>query len=418
MRTVICVLVAAVTSVVAWSSTEVVLYNQGFAFVQERRVVELQDQGTLTLLGLPQTVLVDSLLLEGLTVVAMRPLPPEEDSVSHGFELPRYLEELVGRHVEVYAGGEVLRGRLLAVAEGLLLLTDRGQVALRSYDRIVAAPVEGARVEVDYVAAPGQSEVLVRYLAYRMRWSAVYAAVLRGDVLSLYGQARLDNQSGRSYHDVRVQLVAGDVGAPEATQVAFREVAGLDLAAGTMPQVEQAFEYHRYSLPHVVALEEGTVFVPLVTVETPYERVYRFTDGPVRVLIGFDVADDPLPAGQVRVLDEEGRAYVGSANIGHTPAGESVELDVGAAFDVTGERVHVRRERPSDDLYRDTYRVTLRSAKEVAVTVEVLARLSGTWKIEEASAPYEVLDAQRIQFELQVPPGGSAEVTYTVEWHY
>ncbi len=289
---------------------------------------------------------------------------------------------------------------------------------LRTFDKVLAAYPAGASVEVDYTAAPGQSEITLCYLAQRMRWTAVYTAVLEGDVLSLHGQARLENQSGRSYVDARVQLVAGEVDAPQAPEAAFRQVLGLGFDMAAVAGVDPAFEYHRYSLPQLVDLEEGKRLVPLVAMERPYDRVYRFTEGPVRVVVKFETLDDPLPGGQVRVLDEGGRLYVGSAEIGHTPAGETVEMSVGTAFDLTGERVQVRRERPSADLYRDTYRVTLWSAKDDEVTVEVVQHLSGTWTITEASDPYEVVDAQRIRFLVEVPAGGSAEVTYTVEWRY
>ncbi len=416
MRMVICFIVVAVMSTVAWGGTQVLLYNQGFAFVQESRTVDLGSQGSLLIADLPQTLLHDSLLVEGLTLLRMSPVV--SPGVADGEQTEPFLERLVGRFVDVYAGGEVIRGRLLAAAEGVVLLTEGGQVFLRTYDKVLAASPEGATVQVDYLASPGQRELTLSYLARRMRWSAVYSAILEGDELFLQGQARLENQSGRSYSDAQVQLVAGDVDSPQVPEVAFRQVVGLGFDMAVAPDVAPAFEYHRYSLQQPVELQEGTTFVPLVTVSGPYERVYRFTDGPVRVLVKFKTPDDPLPGGQVRVFDEGGRLYVGSASIGHTPAGETVELSVGSAFDLTGERVQVRRERPSADLFRDTYRVSLRSAKDDAVTVEVVQHLSGTWTLTEASDPYEVVDAQRIRFLVDVPAGGSAEVTYTVEWRY
>lgn len=418
MRAVCLLTVVGLVSAVAWGGTHVVLYNQGFALVQEPRALELAPQGTLMLSDLPQTLIFDSILIEGLTVLGMRPIISEEGNWEGGLRSAWYLDALVGQTVDVHVGGEVIRGRLLAADEDVVLLTEGGQVVLRTYDRILAASSQGATAVVDYVADPGQLEITLRYLAQRLRWSAVYTAVLQGDVLSLHGQARLDNESGRSYVNAQVQLVAGDVDAPQAPEVAFRLAVGLGPEFAAMPDVDPAFEYHRYSLPQPVDVEEGTVFVPLVVVESPYTRVYRFTDGPVRVLVEFETPDDPLPGGQVRVLDEGGRLYVGSAGIGHTPAGETVELSVGTAFDLTGERLQVRRERPSADLYRDSYQVTLRSAKDDKVTVEVIQHLSGSWTITEASAPYEVLDAQRIRFLVDVAARGTAEVTYTVEWRY
>ncbi|MDY0393075.1 MAG: DUF4139 domain-containing protein, partial [Candidatus Bipolaricaulis sp.] len=107
-----------------------------------------------------------------------------------------------------------------------------------------------------------------------------------------------------------------------------------------------------------------------------------------------------------------------AAAIGHTPLGSDVDLAVGAAFDLTGERVQESRQRITDALYRDTYRITLRSAKDAPVEVEVVEALPGTWTITEHSLPYERLDAQRVLFRVLVPAGGTADVRYTVEWRY
>ncbi len=413
MFKVICLLIASVWSAMAWGSTHVVLYDQGFALVLEPRTVTLAPNGTLTLGGLPQSLLLDSLSVEGLEVLATRPLvPPDQPRAGSG------AEEFIGHYVDVHTRGEVIRGRLVSVDDGVVLLSEGSQMYLPSYDKLVAAHPGGTSVDVDHAGASGRAEIVLHYLARRLSWSAVYRAELDDGMLRLRGRAQLENQSGRAYRDARIDLVAGEVDTPEAPDVAFRYGLGLGDEKAGLPDVEAAFAYHRYPMPGLHELSEGTSLLPLVAVEVPYERIYRFTDGPVRVLVRFAATDDPLPAGEVRVLDEAGRLYVGGASIGHTPAGESVELAVGKAFDLTGERVHVERTRPSDDLHRDTYRVELRSAKDDDAVVEVVQPLRGTWTITAASASYEKLDAQRIRFLVPLPAGGSAEVTYTVQWRY
>lgn len=418
MRMVICLAAAVMASMAAWGDTQVVLYNQGFGLVQEPRQVELEGQGILEIADLPQSLLYDSLFVEGLEVHGMRPRLAQSVPADVEAGTAAYLDAMVGHEVEAYARGEVLRGRLLAADEGVVLSTEAGRVVLPSFDKIVDLSVRGTMVELDYVAQPGPREIVLSYLAQRMHWSVAYTAVLEAKTLSLVGRARLENLSGRDYEGVKVSLVAGDVDAPKTSEVAFRQVPGMGLAEDEWPQVETAFDYHRYTLPAPVDLARGTLFVPLVRSEASYERVYRFSEGPVRVVVTFEAPDEPLPAGEIRVFDEAGELYVGSSRIGHTPAGASVELAVGTAFDLTGERVQVKRERPAEDLHRDTYRVTLRSSKDEDVQVEVIQSLRGTWAITEASHPYDVLDAGRIRFLLDVPGNDSAEVTYTVEWRY
>jgi len=182
--------------------------------------------------------------------------------------------------------------------------------------------------------------------------------------------------------------------------------------------VSPAGEYHRYTLPEPVDLGPGTVLVPLFSAALPYERIYRFQGGRVETVIRFRNAAQPLPAGEVAAYEEEGRLFVGAAAIGHTPVGEEVRLTIGAAFDLTGERTQISHVRLGEDLYRETYRIVIRSAKEEPVEVEVLESLTGSWTITRTSLPYEVLDAHTVKFLLAVPAGGEADLSYTVEWSY
>lgn len=413
MFKVICLLIAVVWSAMAWGGTHVVLYDQGFALVLEPRTVTVVSDEALTLGGLPQSLLVDSLAVEGLEVFATRVIVPAE-SPSTGPGANGFL----GRYVDVHVRGETIRGRLMSVDDGVLLLSEGSELFFPSYEKLVVAHPRGTSIEVDHAEQSGEAQIVLEYLAQRLSWSAVYRAELDDEWLRLRGRARLDNQSGRAYQGARIDLVAGEVDTPTVPEVAFRYALGLGDEKVALPDAEAAFAYHRYSIPGLHELIEGTTFLPLVDVDVPYERIYRFTDDRVRVFVRFAAEDHPLPAGQVRVVDEGGRLYVGSAPIGHTPAGEPVELAVGTAFDITGERVHMERTRPSAELYRDTYRVTLRSTQDDDAVVEVVQSLSGTWTITKASAAYERIDARRVRFLIPLPAGGSAEVTYTVEWRY
>lgn len=392
----------------------VTIYSGGWAYVIEPRRVHLAPEGELLLEDLPLTMLVNSLALDGLTVT--RVVPVER-------RIPA-LEDLVGTTVTVFAHGERFVGRLVALGlEGPVLATADGLVFLSSYDRIVAPPgVEPATADrlalhVRYQGAqPGWTGIRVRYLAQGLSWAVTYAATLDGEMLQLRGLAELANHTGVEFRGARVSLVAGEVYRPTAK--APEGVGVRALAMGVEPEVGPAFEYHRYALRPPTDLPRGVSLVPLLAGDLAYTRAYRFAGGPVEVRIRFKNTLGPLPAGEVRVYDAGGETFVGAASIGHTPLGSDVELPIGAAFDLTGERVHESRQRITENLYRDTYRITLRSAKDAPVEVEVVEALPGTWAVTGHTLPYEQLDAQRILFRVRVPAGGSADVRYTVEWRY
>jgi len=217
------------------------------------------------------------------------------------------------------------------------------------------------------------------------------------DAFTLVGLAELRNDTGVGYSGARVDLIAGQVYTPAGAGM----VPGVRALASSMaPEAgpSRAYEYHRYSLPQAVDLPPGTVLVPY--------------------LVTFVNSDSPLPAGEVTVYDEGGSLLIGSASIGHTPVGEEVALTIGAAFDLTGERTQVSHVRLVEDLYRDTYRIVIRSAKDEPVVVEDWESFSGSWQITHSSLPFEQVDAHTVKFLLEVPAGGEAELTYTVEWRY
>ena len=402
-------LMVSLISVSVFSGPRLVLYSQGLALVEEQREFTLSPEGTLVIGDLPQGILLESLAIEGLTVLSLAP----------SASIPDQLGGLEGKYVEVISPAGTFRGRVISAGDGgLTLATQSGLVFIRDYQAIRFPYPPRAAVEVRYQAeTAGTKALTLRYLARGLSWSAHYRAVLGEGTMELVGTATLANDTGLPFPGATVELIAGEVYTP-APEAGAYEVRALVAAPPPPAAVSPAGEYHRYSLPGTVDLGPGTVLVPLASAALPYERIYRFQGGVVETVIRFRNTVQPLPAGEVSFYEEGGRLFVGAASIGHTPVGEEVELAIGAAFDLTGERTQVSHVRLAEDLYRDTYRIVIRSAKEAPVTVEVLESLTGSWTITHSSLPYEVVDAHTVLFRLSVPAEGEADLSYTVEWSY
>ncbi len=383
-----------------------VIYPQGLALVEERRTYDLASEGRLTIDRLPDEIILESLVIDGLTVLSTSPALPEMEG----------LEGWDGLYVEVISSAGTFRGRVLIWGQdGIFLATSEGTVFIREYQAIRTPYPPLAAAEVRYLTdEPGTTDLLLRYLTYGISWEASYRAVLGNESLSLQGTAILTNETGLSFSQAEIGLIAGEVYTPKT--VDYGEVR--TMAAAPEATVSQASEYHRYSLPEPVDLGLGANLVPFVSATIPYERIYRFSGGSVETVIRFTNEEEPLPAGGVSVYNEEGRLFIGASSIGDTPLGEEIELAIGAAFDLTGERVQTSHLRIGEERNRDSYQITIRSAKDEPVTVEVLEYLAGTWTITASSLPYETVDSRTVRFILSVPAGGEAELTYTVEWSY
>ena len=102
-----------------------------------------------------------------------------------------------------------------------------------------------------------------------------------------------------------------------------------------------------------------------------------------------------------------------------------MRVQSGGAFDITAERVQtdwnqeqlppVRRGMPNRQRVTAAYRVTITNAKAEAVNVDVREAHFGSWKIMESSVSAEKLSSTESRFRVQVPAGGEATLTYTVQ---
>ena len=128
----------------------------------------------------------------------------------------------------------------------------------------------------------------------------------------------------------------------------------------------------------------------------------------------------PLPEGRVRIYAASGggQALAGEDRIQHTAAGEKVRLLSGVAFDLVGERERVRHTRVSRNVTEDAYRIVLRNHGARAAKVTVEETLYGNWDITQKSAEFRRPDADTAEFDVDVPSGGQAEVTYTVRYTF
>ncbi len=398
-------LVLGFAGVLAFGQTQLVLYSSGLALVEETRRLTVSEEGVLELSGFPEGTLWETLTVGGLETLRLSPASPE----------PWSLKRLLGQEVTVQTRTTVFRGILREVlAEGLVLETREGVVLLRDYEWLRGpryAPASSAQALLAYRSPePGVKELRFRYLTWGLSWKIVYEALFQSDVLQVLGKAVIQNDTGVEFSGAALTLIAGEVRAP-AKDVAVRALAAFPEAPPT-----ETFEYYRYDLPGSWDLAPGVAVLPLMRGAFPATKFYRFDGAAVAVWIRFTPTDQILPAGELRAYAEG--IFVGASSLPSLPKGKSAELPVGYAFDLTGTRAQVKRERMGENLFRDTWRVLLRSTKAEETEVEVIESLSGYWQILTSTLPYEVLDAQRVRFVVPVAPGGETSLEYTVEWRY
>lgn len=450
------------------SGTELTVYNEDLALVKERRRIEIEE-------GVNDLSYRDVAAEMQPTSVTFRSLrDPEGTSVlEQNFEYDlvssdRLLQSYVDHPIAVETDdGSRQEGELLSTEGGVVLRTDDG-IRVLSRDRVQSFRFPelpgGLRTRPTLIwtvraRQGGSHPTELSYLTGGMGWQADYVAELgRGDeTMSLRGWITLDNESGKTYRDARLKLVAGDVHrAPDDRQRA-REMMLEAARAAPADQVDSRsfFEYHLYEVDRPVTVEHRQTkqieFVSAERVRADKRFVYRGAragwggtrrvdpeygvdtgNQSVEVYLNFRTSteaglDRRLPEGTVRVYQEDvdgSSLLVGEDRIDHTPRDEEVQLTVGRAFDLVGERVRADYRRLGSDAIEEDIEIRLRNQKsDEDVTIRVVEPMyrASDWTVTRETldggpAEHEQLDSHQVEWRVPVAAGEEATLAYTVRY--
>lgn len=423
------------------------IYSGDLALVDEIRRVDLAAGRTrLALTGVGAAVRPDSVLLEAPDLRVL------ERSLAFDLLTPqRLLEASVGQKVRVVrthpeTGEEtVLEAELLAIAGGpVLRIGERIETAPPGrivFDTLPPGlrerPTLLAEVET---ASAGPRDASLRYLTGGLSWQADYVAHLdeSGTRLDLTGFVSLTNDSGTSFEDATLRLVAGVVNqaapAPRGKGLRMATMEAMAVPAMDMAAPEAAGDryLYRYDRPVNLAERESKQLTLFQAAEVTVARRYEFVElvnpfpgadeiGPIQASILLELENAkgaglgrPLPAGTVRVYEAAagGPLFSGEDRIAHTPEGESLELNLGRAFDVTGTARTTAFERLAKTSFEIAQEITLGNAKDEAVEVKVIGNLPRGWKMLSESLPHQAETAHRVAWSVTVPAKGEAKLTY------
>ncbi len=307
----------------------------------------------------------------------------------------------------------------------------------------------------------GKLDAELSYVTGGMSWEADYnlLAPTEGDTVDVIGWVTMDNQTGRTFENARIKLMAGDVSKVQPDQVVMYARAGaMDMGGPVAPVSEKAFEeYHLYTLARPTTLHDReTKQVEFLRAEgVQAQRLYIYdgakidrnryrgyspenlrnnrdygtqSNPKVWVMKEFKNTKEnhlgiPLPRGRVRFYrqDDDGQLeFTGENLIDHTPRDETVRVYTGDAFDLVGERIRADFQTDRGNEWLDeSFEIKLRNRKEEGtVEVRVVEHLYRwiNWEITEKSNTFLKTDSQTVEFRLQVPAGEEKVVTYKV--HY
>jgi hypothetical protein len=432
------------------------VYNSNFALVREERRVSL-GTGRVALAYEDVSAHVQPATVHLRSLDAADALSVLEQNYRYDLLTPEtLLKKYVGRRLKIarynekLGQDEVKDAELLAVENGPVLRID-GEVVTGDVGRFIFPELPAsllARPTLVWLldSTRAEQKVELSYLSANLSWHADYVLVLdpsdtRGD---MSGWVTLDNQSGTSFPGAQLSLVAGDVQrvappppAPPPFPEAEQSVA--DAAGGAGFRQEALFEYHLYTLErpadvldkeqkqvslleaHGIELKKKLVFGGnAYSLQSQWRGETKNQKVSVFVVLDNSEAKGlgmPLPAGIVRVYkaDSAGaQQFIGEDSIDHTPRDEEIEVKLGEAFDVVGDRRQLSWKALGKCSGESAWQVELKNHKDGAARVEVLETANGDYEVVESSHPVLRRDATSFAFEVDVPARGAVKVMYRV----
>jgi hypothetical protein len=471
------------------TSVDLTIYNQNLSLIREERPMTfVKGMSRIVLPEIPATI--DGTSLHFLSLSdpgAVRVLEQnyQYDLVHQAKLLEKYLGKTVefvrvdlstnkeytvsGRLIATgytqqpqYGGGPATfayAGGMVAEVGGKIELNPAGRLVLPSLpEGLILKP------QLEWLVSStkeGTQKTEVSYMAGALSWSCDYVALLdKSDTrLDLTGWVTLTNNSGTSFHNAGLKLVAGDV------NVVKQELLGRMSAAKSMatdeaaaPQFTQGelFEYKLYTLQRRTDLRNSeTKQIELTSGhDVPAKKVFIYdgigdqwrywrnnysyrsqgsfgqqSNPKIGVFVTFRNDEKsglgmPLPKGKVRVYkrDDDGKEqFVGEDEIDHTPKDEELRLYLGNAFDIVGERVQKDfKSFASGRIVEETIEVKVRNHKKEAAEVLVYEHpwRWSQWEIITSNTTWDKVDQTTLRFPVKLAKDEEKVVRYTIRYSW
>jgi hypothetical protein len=432
-------------------SLSVTVYNQNLGVIKDVREIDISS-------GTSEIKITDVAQQIDPTSVHIK-LDGEVIEQNYQYDLvslDKILRKFVNQNIRlINEANEIVEGKLLSAMGGQIVLEkpEGGLVMLPNVNKY--------RFSVDYLPeglitqptlvwqvnsnSSGEQDVELSYQTRGMNWHAEYVVVLNEDdtKLDLNSWVSVDNQSGATYKNAKLKLVAGDVNLIQDINIrgGIDNMYRMEKSSVNGQQFEEKafFEYHMYNLQRQTTLDNNeTKQISLfeasnVAAKKKFfygsrsDRWYWNQQGQqkIAVIIEFENSKEyslgvPMPKGKVRVYKSDGESleFVGEDMIDHTTTKENVRLKIGEAFDVVAKEVQTENLQISSKVWEQVFEITFKNRKKEDIVIEVERNLGTNWEILKSSFDYKKKDAFRVTFNIPVKADGESKLTFKVRYRY
>lgn len=352
------------------------IYNNDLALVRDQRRVDLKKGiNEVAFEGVATQLKPESVLILGDNINVL------EQNYDYALLTPYNItEKSVGKTVQTVrinkATGEQIfdKAKLISYQGGEPVLQFDYGIETNFDGRIVFDKLPADLNQKPTLAAKISSvqaalkDMMLAYLTKGISWKTDYVAGVKDDkTLDLTGWVSITNNSGVSYENAKVQLIAGEVHETREYQRVHRNgmvmkamaySADAVMAEGANVEPESFSAYQLYTLDNRTNIQNNqTKQMALIEKnDVRYEKEGRLNSG---LSLSGDYASDfekvhpsiyyilqneeeanlgvPLPKGIMRFYENDSHGnlqFIGENSIGQTAKGEKLELELGKMFDV------------------------------------------------------------------------------------
>jgi len=363
------------------------VYGSNLAMISEKRSATIDSPGRVKLMypGVPSMIDTSSVIAVFSQQTRLFSQNYSYDVISYNSLLKYHLGKSV-LYTEDEEATERKEGTLLSVSPILIREKSEGAIHVPYkvfFTNIPKAMAIKPSLFWNIETQASKLDINLKYLTKGLSWKSDYTIDLSDDAtLNLNSWVTISNDSGATYHDANITVLAGDVNVPQEQELrmvyAKSRMAAVAEDSGNI-QNEAFSGYHIYKIPFRETIKDKEKkqisFIQKKAItyekyafnrETFYfsnfgERKLRFSQ-----IIEFKNSEEnhlgiPLPKGTVRVYKEDQSnvsRFVGAANITNIPKDETVKLTIGKYFDIVGKekKIDYRQTRKEKHI---TYEITI-----------------------------------------------------------
>ena len=285
------------------------------------------------------------------------------------------------------------------------------------------------------------------YLVRDLRWRIFYVAALSTSLRSidLNGWIQLDNESGKNFAKVRVDLVSSPGVKDKASPKEVMDKPSFVASQGS------GYPYHLYepielkngSNKHISwAQAQGIKLKQDLRIQISLEHLQKWEDDmriiPVQTWVSFantsrshGNVSRAMPPGFMTVYQQKakgGAHIVGTSKIDHTPAHGIIEFRVpsettfhmGTSDEentaIEAELQQTSYRKLSKNIYEVSYKLTVRNPtdRELSVNVFAATPMEDKWELQRESLQHSNIRNHNIVWKLELPPKKTQDLQYRI----